>query len=205
MLDLMNFAAIIGGYIFGSIPFALVIGKVFYKKDVRQFGSGNLGASNAGRVLGPVAGATVTVLDVLKAFIAMLVIWLFAKDVTAILLAGFFATIGHAFPLFANFKGGKSVATFYGFLLGTTVFLIQNVWVFVVPVALFFLMLKLFKMPSLASMTSTTVAALFSFFFVGDKYYISIALLVVAIFIIYRHKANIDRIRKGTESKISWM
>lgn len=205
MFDIMNLVASIGGYLFGSIPFALVIGKVFYKKDVRQYGSGNLGASNTGRVLGPTAGVTVTVLDVLKAFIAMTIIWFFTKEHLPILLAGLFAAIGHAFPLFANFKGGKSVATFYGFLLGVSVYLLQNAWVFLVPLALFFIVLKLFKMPSLASMVSTMFASIFSFFFVGDRYYISIALLIVALFIVYRHRANVERIKNKTESKISWM
>lgn len=205
MFNLVNLLAIVGGYVFGSISFALVIGKVFYKKDVREHGSGNLGASNAGRVLGPVAGVSVTVLDVLKAFIAMFVIWMITKDPTPILLAGLFATIGHAFPLFANFKGGKSVATYYGFLLGIAVFLLHNAWVFLVPLAVFFAVLRLFRMPSLASMTSTVFGALFSFFFVGNRYYISLALLAVALFIVYRHRSNIERIINKTESKISWM
>ena len=111
MLDLMNFAAIIGGYIFGSIPFALVIGKVFYKKDVRQYGSGNLGASNAGRVLGPVAGATVTVLDVLKAFIAMLVINVFALRISSISLIVIAAVVSIAVFISngaPEMKGGKA-------------------------------------------------------------------------------------------------
>lgn len=205
MIDIYIVVALVGGYLFGSVPFALVIGKLFYKKDIRKFGSGNLGASNAGRVLGPVAGATVTVLDVLKAFFAMLFVWLLTTNPYAILAAGFAATIGHAFPIFANFKGGKSVATYYGFLLGIAVFLLHNPWVFLVPLALFFTMLKLFKMSSLASMTSTVFGAIFSFFFVGDMIYISIALLIVALFIVYRHKDNIERIKNKTERKITWM
>lgn len=197
--------AIVGGYLFGSVPFALVIGKVFYKKDVRNYGSGNLGASNAGRVLGKAAGVSVTLLDVFKAFLAMLLFYLIQDKPLVTLLAGFSATLGHAFPVFANFKGGKSVATYYGFLLGVSVFLIQNGWSFVLGLIVFFSLLKLFKMPSLASMVSSLVSSISTLFFVNGQYWISAALILVALFIVYRHKANIERIRNKTESKISWM
>lgn len=197
--------ALVCGYLFGSVPFALVIGKLFYKTDIREHGSGNLGASNAGRVLGKAAGISVTLLDVFKAFIAMLVFYLLKADSLVILLAGFAATIGHAFPLFANFKGGKSVATYYGFLLGICVFLLSNGWPFIIGILIYFGMLKAFKMSSLASITSTLASSLISFFFVGDRYWISIALVIVALFILYRHRSNLERIKNGTESKITWM
>lgn len=197
--------AIVLGYLFGSVPFALVIGKLFYKTDIRQHGSGNLGASNAGRVLGKAAGVSVTILDVLKAFFAMLVFSLIQDNQLTILLAGFFATLGHAFPVFAGFKGGKSVATYYGFLLGVCVFLIQTAWPFVIGIVIFFSMLKLFKMSSLASMTSTSISALSSLFFVSGHYWISLALIIVVLFIIYRHKSNIERIKNKTESKVTWI
>lgn len=197
--------AIVLGYLFGSVPFALVIGKLFYKTDIRQHGSGNLGASNAGRVLGKAAGVSVTILDVLKAFFAMLVFSLIQDNQLTILLAGFFATLGHAFPVFAGFKGGKSVATYYGFLLGVCVFLIQTACPFVIGIVIFFSMLKLFKMSSLASMTSTSISALSSLFFVSGRYWISLALIIVALFIIYRHKSNIERIKNKTESKVTWI
>lgn len=197
--------ALVCGYLFGSVPFALVIGKLFYKTDIREHGSGNLGASNAGRVLGNAAGISVTLLDVFKAFIAMLVFYLLKADPLVILLAGFAATIGHAFPLFANFKGGKSVATYYGFLLGVCVFLLSNGWPFIIGILIFFGMLKAFKMASLASITSSLASSLISFFFVGDRYWITIALVIVALFILYRHRSNLERIKNGTESKITWM
>ena len=98
---------IILSYLFGSVPWALVIGKVFYHKDIRKEGSGNLGASNAGRVLGKTAGVAVTILDALKAFLSMYLAYLFAPN--AILFAGLACCIGHCFPIFANFHGGKAV------------------------------------------------------------------------------------------------
>ena len=94
------------GYLLGSIPFALVIGKVFYKKDIRNYGSKNLGGGNAGRVLGKKAGLAVMTMDILKvSFAIFLCSFMKNKDVTMV-LAGLAAAIGHCFPLFARFKGG---------------------------------------------------------------------------------------------------
>lgn len=193
------------GYLFGSIPFALVIGKVFYKTDVREHGSGNLGATNAGRVLGKTAGITVTVLDVLKGFIAMTFFFVFKQSETTILLAGLFAVIGHAFPVFADFKGGKSVATWFGFMLGVCSYLLFNWWPFAIAAVLFFGILYLSKYVSLSSMCATTLGSIITVFFSPNNLMIPGALLLVALFIIYRHRANIERIKNKTESKIKWM
>lgn len=198
-------AAVIIGYVFGSIPFALVIGLLFYKKDIRQYGSGNLGGSNAGRVLGGKAGASVTVLDALKAFFAMTLFYFLKQPDWIILLAGLATTIGHAFPLFAKFKGGKSVATYFGFLLGISVYLIQSYWLFLIALVIYFGLLYLFKMSSLASMSAVSLSSLLSLLFAGERYWISLALIVVAGFIVYRHRSNIKRILAGNESKITWM
>lgn len=197
--------AMVVGYLLGSIPFALVVGKVFYKTDVREHGSGNLGATNAGRVLGKTAGISVTVLDVLKAFIAMSFFYLFKQSENTILIAGLFATIGHAFPIFADFKGGKSVATWFGFNLGVCSFILTNWWPFVIPIIVFFVLLYLTKMVSLSSMSAVTIGSLLSAFFVDGNYLITGALLLVALFIVYRHRANIERIRNKTESKVTWI
>ena len=197
--------AMVVGYLIGSIPFALVIGKVFYKTDIREHGSGNLGATNAGRVLGKTAGITVTLLDVFKATIAMLFFYLFKQSETAILLAGLFAAIGHAFPVFAEFKGGKSVATWFGFNLGVCSFILMNWWPFVIAVVIFFAVLYLTKYVSASSMTATVLGSLVHFFFANGDIMIPLALLIVALFVVYRHRANIDRIKNNTESKIKWM
>ncbi|HEX5564801.1 MAG TPA: glycerol-3-phosphate 1-O-acyltransferase PlsY, partial [Sporosarcina sp.] len=107
-------------YLLGSIPSALWVGKLFYKTDVRQHGSGNLGATNTFRVLGKTAGLTVTILDILKGTAAVLLLLLPSFGSAGIhpLLLGVCAVIGHMFPIFANFKGGKAVATSGGVLLG---------------------------------------------------------------------------------------
>ena len=120
-----TFLVLLLSYLFGSIPWALVIGLVFFHKDIRKEGSGNLGGTNAGRVLGKPAGVTVILLDALKAFFSMMLAHYLAPG--AEIYAGLACCIGHCFPVFAHFKGGKAVATSYGFLLGITVF-ITNQW-----------------------------------------------------------------------------
>ena len=123
-------AAIVIGYLLGSIPFALVIGQVFYKTDIRNYGSKNLGGSNAGRVLGKKAGLAVMTMDVAKVIAAIFLTSLLAKDQTALIAAGLSAAAGHCFPVFANFKGGKAVATMYGFLLGMALIGGYSFWIF---------------------------------------------------------------------------
>ncbi|CAM3580588.1 glycerol-3-phosphate 1-O-acyltransferase PlsY [Erysipelothrix urinaevulpis] len=198
------FAGLIG-YLFGSIPFALVIGKLFFQTDIREHGSGNLGGTNAGRTLGPKAGISVAILDVLKATIAMCVAFLFFKDSNAILAAGFFATIGHCYPIFANFKGGKAVSTSFGFLLGITIFLTHNALLhFFLPLGIFFACLYLSKMVSLSAMISITSASII-LFLSQSNHYLSIAFTIINLIVITRHKTNIGRIKNGSESKITWM
>ena len=191
------------GYLIGSIPFALVIGKVFYNTDIREHGSGNLGGTNAGRTLGAKAGIAVSILDVLKATIAMVITSLFAKE--AIIYAGFFATFGHCFPIFANFRGGKAVSTAFGFLLGINLFIThQPVVQFILPLAIFFVLLFFTKMVSLSAMLSLVTASIF-LFTTQSNYTISIAFSIITIIVIWRHRENIERIKNGTENKIKWM
>jgi glycerol-3-phosphate acyltransferase PlsY len=204
----MIYAAILFGYLFGSIPFALVVGKVFFKKDIRQFGSGNLGGTNAGRVLGAPAGIAVSILDGLKGFIAIsLTVWLIPGDVNAAVLTGFAAAIGHCYPLFANFRGGKAVSTTFGYLLGMAVYFSSPwaiVWTFVFPLCLFFLILKLTKFVSFSSMISVTVAAILMFI-VQDRLIVSVFAALIAVLVIYRHRSNIKRLIAGNENKVKWL
>lgn len=195
--------AILIGYLIGSVPFALVIGKVFYKTDIREHGSGNLGGTNAGRVLGPKAGIAVSVFDVLKGAIAMALVSFISPE--HIIYAGFFATLGHCFPIYANFKGGKAVSTAVGFLLGITIFLTHRPLLhFVVPIATFFGLLYLTKMVSLSAMSTLVVASIILFFTQNDLR-ITLTFFIITCIVIYRHKENIKRIINKEESKITWM
>ena len=156
-------AAIIIGYFLGSIPFALVIGKLFFQKDIRNYGSKNLGGGNAGRVLGKKAGLAVMTLDLLKVTLAIFLTSLFANDEIILILAGLSAAAGHCFPVFANFKGGKAVATMYGFLFGMALVGGYGLKIFFFPLIVFLIVLYLWKIiaegsttKGVATLTATT-------------------------------------------------
>lgn len=197
-------------YLLGSIPFSLLIVKYFYKKDIRKEGSGNLGATNTARVAGLKAGIIVLVLDQLKALIAVLITYLVFKNsgyniIYFIYLSGLAAVIGHCYPVFASFKGGKAVDCSFGFLL------ITNIYLYIIGFIIFFISIKKSKMVSLSSMISFTSVSLLSFipFFYKSPFlninfniYYSFTILVMALIIIYRHRTNIIRIINKNESKI---
>ena len=203
MIDPKLILAIVFGYLFGSIPFALIIGKVFYKTDIRTKGSGNLGGTNAGRVLGKTAGISVTVFDVLKATIAILIVYQFAPQYAA--LAGVFAAIGHSYPIFAQFKGGKAVSTAAGYLLGAAIIVNQVILLFIVPASLFFIILELTKYASLASMVAATISIFIAYFATGGDWIFTLNFILIDILIFYRHRANIKRLLNGTETKVTWI
>lgn len=202
MIDLNLILAIIFGYLFGSIPFALVIGKVFYNTDIRTKGSGNLGGSNAGRVLGKAAGISVTAFDTLKATIVILLVYQFAPQYAAI--AGVFAAIGHSYPIFAQFKGGKAVSTAAGYLLGIAIIQSKIIELFIIPASLFFLLLKLTKIVSLSSMIAATTS-IFIAYFVTKDFFLTFNFILIDILIIYRHRENIKRLINKTERKVTWL
>ncbi|MFC0014458.1 MULTISPECIES: glycerol-3-phosphate 1-O-acyltransferase PlsY [Allobacillus] len=193
-MDYVIFSII--AYFLGSIPFSLVIGKTFYQTDIREHGSGNLGGTNTFRVLGWKAGLAVTILDILKGTAAVVLVYLFAAQLEP-LIVGAFAVIGHSFPLFAKFKGGKAVATSGGVLLGVSPLLFAIIFVS------FFVFLKLSKYVSLSSMLTGVVAVIVALFMkhIG----LIIVTMLLTIFVIYRHTDNIKRIKNKTEPKITWL
>ena len=195
-------------YLFGSIPFALIVGKVFYKTDIRKFGSGNLGGTNAGRVLGRVAGVTVAFLDLFKAFFVIWIAIKFLPDYPGyVAFAGVFAAIGHCYPIFAQFKGGKAVSTAFGYLLGVSIFLVNLnlIWfLFFLPMVLGLTILHFTKYVSFSAMISVTFTVILSFIIQNDLT-ISAALVMIDILLIYRHRSNIQRLLNGTERKVTWI
>jgi len=193
-MDYVLYAVI--AYLLGSIPFALIVGKIGYKMDVREHGSGNLGATNAFRVLGKKAGSIVVLADILKGTVATLIPLLFDADVYRLII-GLFAVLGHTYPLFARFKGGKAVATSGGIILGISPLL------FVVMVLSFLSSLYITKYVSLSSMITGIVTIIVSIILwdIG----LMIIVTTLSIFVFYRHKDNIKRIKNKTEPKITWM
>ena len=214
MLILHVLACIIFSYLIGSIPNSLIIGKVFFKTDVREHGSGNLGGTNTGRVLGKVAGLSVMALDQIKAVLAILLIKLyftqFAPEfiIYAIYIASAFLVIGHCYPIFAKFKGGKAVAATYGILF------ITNIYIYLITLAIYTVLLKLTKYVSFGSITVFFISSLLTlipffkqspFLKVTFNYGYTILIFLIAVFIVIKHRSNIKRLQKGTESKIKWM
>ncbi|MBY0120513.1 glycerol-3-phosphate 1-O-acyltransferase PlsY [Bacillus sp. S/N-304-OC-R1] len=183
-------------YLLGSIPSGLIVGKLFYGVDIREHGSGNLGGTNTFRTLGVKAGLAVTIADILKGTLAVYLPILFGAEIH-LLIAGIFAVIGHMYPIFAGFKGGKAVATSGGILLGYAPLM------FIIMILVFFLCLYLTKYVSLSSMLAAIVAVIYSIITQDTPLIIVVCLL--AFFVIYRHRANIKRILNKTEPKIKWL
>ena len=190
----MSFTFIIGAlvaYLLGSIPSGLWIGQYFFQKDIRQFGSGNLGSTNAFRVLGTKAGSIVLFCDVFKGFLAMiLAMTVFKQDSLSPLWIASFAVIGHTFPLFASFKGGKAVATFAGMILAYQPLLLLY------GLIIFLALLAITRMVSLTAMVTISAGVLLSLLF--NDWTLTAFALAIDIFIIYRHRSNIQLILYGT-------
>lgn len=187
---------VILAYLIGSIPSGLIIGKKFYGVDIREHGSGNLGGTNTFRVLGIKAGLTVTIADILKGTLAASLPHFFHSDMH-LLLAGVFAVLGHMYPIFAGFKGGKAVATSAGVLLAYAPFM------FLILIAGFFICLYLTKYVSLSSIFGGLIAFIYSVL-TKDPLLI-VVVTILFIFVIYRHRTNIKRIINKTEPKIKWL
>ena len=204
---MMTVLCIILGYLLGSIPFALVIGKLFYKTDIRQYGSGNLGGTNAGRVLGKKAGISVIVLDVLKVVLAAGLASLVSEP--AAIWTSLACCIGHCYPIFAHFKGGKAVTTMFGFLISTSIFIFQEFSYFLVPLFMFLIILYLFKYVSLGSICASVCSSLYItaqlLSLDVNNLFIILASWLMTLLVIYLHSANIKRIQEGTENKVSWL
>ncbi|HLR71163.1 MAG TPA: glycerol-3-phosphate 1-O-acyltransferase PlsY [Pseudogracilibacillus sp.] len=191
---------IILAYILGSIPSALLVGKIGFNIDIREHGSGNLGATNAFRILGVKAGIIVTLADILKGTLATLLPLLagFFYDVeVSRLIVGIFAVVGHTYPIFAKFKGGKAVATSGGIILGL------NPILFLLILLTFFVTLYITKYVSLTSMVTGLISTIIAFLF--KDYFLCALIFVLTIFIIIRHRENIKRIINKQEPKITWL
>ncbi|MBU5466671.1 glycerol-3-phosphate 1-O-acyltransferase PlsY [Virgibacillus sp. MSJ-26] len=184
-------------YLLGSIPSALLVGKIGFKLDIREHGSGNMGATNTFRVLGIKAGSIVTLADILKGTAATLLPFILFDLELNRLIIGLFAVLGHTYPVFAKFKGGKAVATSGGIVLGV------NPLLFVIMVLSFLITLYFSKYVSLSSMITGIVAIIASIIFKDIP--LIIITSVLTIFVFLRHKDNIKRIKDRTEPKITWM
>lgn len=180
-------------YLLGSIPSGVWIGQKFYNKNIRNYGSGNTGATNTFRILGIKAGILAAIGDILKGTIATFIPIYLDTDIHPILI-GLFAILGHVYPIFLKFKGGKAVATTAGVALA-----IHPLFLFIF-VGVFLVILFTTSTVSIASMLGVFLAAIGSLFL--DDPIFSVVIWFLAILIIYLHRSNIQRLIKHEESKV---
>lgn len=192
-------------YLLGAIPAGLWIGKLFFHKNLHEFGSGNTGTTNTFRTLGVKAGIVVFLFDLLKGTLAVLLPTFFHLHSLPVLIFGLFAVLGHTFSIFDHFHGGKAVATSAGVLLGyRPLFLLLLLFIFI-------LVLYLFSMISLSSIVAAVVAfigaAVFPAFHFTMTHYdpiFTIIVMILAGIILFRHHSNIKRIKNRNESVVPW-
>jgi acyl phosphate:glycerol-3-phosphate acyltransferase len=201
--QLLHFGIPFGAYLLGSIPFGLLVGSIFGGKDVRKSGSGNIGATNVSRVAGPFAGIFTLLLDATKGAVAVLVAARLTGDsATWMIVAGLCALIGHCYPLWLRFKGGKGVATAAG------VFLVLSPLAMFSALAVFILVVILWRFVSLGSLVAAAAIPLLMYFLWAPHHapplVVSFGSLAISALVIYKHDANMQRLIEGTEAKFSF-
>jgi acyl phosphate:glycerol-3-phosphate acyltransferase len=196
--------AIIIAYLIGSIPTSVWIGRFFYNVDVRTRGSGNAGATNTIRVLGYKAGIPVLVFDIFKGWLAVYIGYFFWKDTQQFpdfielkIMLAVAAVIGHVFPIYIGFKGGKGIATLLG--VGIAIYPLGAC----ISVVIFAIILIMTSYVSVSSITAAIMFPIVEVLILGHNEYISLIILAicVAIFVPITHRKNIQRLMKGKESK----
>ena len=178
-------------YLMGSIPFGYLLTKIFLKKDIRNIGSGNIGATNALRTGNKMIGYSTLSLDILKAVIPLIFIKFNLPDI--IYISSLCIFLGHVFPIWLKFKGGKGVATFVGIL-----FCLNYILGFVFIISWFSIFL-IFKFSSLSSIVASFVIPIFHFFYFDNNNYYFFIILFILIF--YTHRENVKRLINNAESK----
>jgi len=192
-----NLILIISFYFLGSLPFALILPKIFGYGDIRKIGSGNVGATNVLRTGNKYLAFIVLCLDVLKGLLPFIILNLYFDEMDMLLavLLCHFTILGHIFPVWLKFKGGKGVATYIGFIFGLNTIL-----------GIFFLIIWMFtalisRYSSLSSLIASLIAPIY-FFFINPNYYIGIFLFYLFLIIMLKHSENMKRLLNGDENKI---
>ena len=180
-------------YLLGSIPFGLILSKIFLKKDIRQSGSGNIGATNVLRSGNRILGFFTLILDGLKSYLAVIITIGFFSDY--FFLSSVLVFLGHLFPIWLKFKGGKGVATYLGILFAL------NFYYAVIFILSWLVIIFITKYVSLGSLVSSLIVLLFNVYFEGFNE--SIMLFIFLVLIIYSHRTNIGRLKAGIENKIN--
>lgn len=234
---LVGIVAIAAGYLFGSIPNGVLIGKIFFGKDPRDYGSHNSGGTNTGRVFGYKVGLICIFLDMIKVLIPIYGMWAFLAfsgipeqygfhewaSLAYLWLVPVAGTLGHCYPLYLGFKGGKAVACFYGVLGGTTyvgmafglvtylgILKLKKIVSYTSIISSFISLVFLYCMATIQwLLPSWNSGVLFFNFGVGGLLYFSfpmcIAFTIMFLILVFRHSSNIRRMREGNESKVKWL
>ena len=191
-MDLNLITVIVYSYFLGSIPFGLILTKTFLRKDIRNVGSGNIGTTNVLRTGNKFLAAATLILDIFKGYISVFITLLYYENLVT--YSAFICFIGHVFPIWLKFKGGKGVATYLGVVLALSYkfFLIFGVsWI---------ALSLLFRFSSLSSMVSSLIVFVYVFFSTSNNY--SLIFLIFFVIILYTHKENIVRLKNSKENKI---
>lgn len=189
-------AIVLIAYVIGSLNFAIVISKLILKKDIRDYGSKNAGTTNAFRIMGAKLGTLVLVGDISKAFISVLIGSHFGGD-EGKLIAGIFVIVGHVYPLYFKFKGGKGVATATGMLLAF------DLKMFAILFVIFMTVLLVTKFVSLSSLSAGAFLPFGMYIYYGDAIFVLTGTLIF-LGVVYLHRANIVRLINGEENKLSF-
>ena len=191
-MDINLIIVAVYSYFLGSIPFGLVLTKIFLKKDIRNIGSGNIGTTNVLRTGKKSLAIATLVLDLLKGYFSVIVTLTYFENLTS--YSALICLIGHIFPIWLKFKGGKGVAVYLGVILALSYnfFLIFGVsWL---------ILSFLFRFASLSSIVSSLIIFIYAYFFNDSNY--SLILFIFLVIIIYTHRENIVRLKNSKENKI---
>jgi glycerol-3-phosphate acyltransferase PlsY len=183
-------------YLMGSIPSAVLYGRIFHKMDVRDHGSGNAGATNSLRVLGKKAGLIVLIVDLLKGYLAIKIAHYFlGDDISALIIIGFAAIIGHLLPIFSGFRGGKGIATSFGVILALSPLGA------LVCLVVFMIVVYTTKYVSLASLLGSFSFIPFNFWNRPDNHFFHLMTIALFLLLLFTHRQNVGRLINKVENK----
>ena len=190
-MDINLIIVAVYSYLLGSIPFGLVLTKIFLKKDIREIGSGNIGTTNVLRTGKKSLAIATLVLDLLKGYFSIIITFTYFENLIS--YSALICFIGHIFPVWLKFKGGKGVATYLGVILALS-------YKFFLIFGITWLVLSfLFRYASLSSIISSLIVFVYSYFFINN---FSLILFIFFVIIVYTHRENIVRLKNSEESKI---
>ena len=190
-MDINLIIVAVYSYLLGSIPFGLVLTKIFLKKDIREIGSGNIGTTNVLRTGNKSLAVTTLMFDLLKGYFSIFITFTYFENLIS--YSALICFIGHIFPVWLKFKGGKGVATYLGVILALS-------YKFFLIFGITWLVLSfLFSYASLSSIISSLIVFVYSYFFINN---FSLMLFIFFVIIIYTHRENIVRLKNSEESKI---